>query len=219
MGLSKRDIAYDYLRKQIVFCKLKPGDLLDEKQITEQLGISRTPVREAINKLAEENLLTIFPRKGITVSQISLRDLQDMIESRLLVEPYLLQQTFVRLDTDSLQEFRNKVKERGTGSGTDMDSIEDDFDFSFHMYFAKKANNQYLESLMSTLLALSQRTRIFLPWSPDRVTASANEHLAIIDCALNGDQEGAIDAIRTHLSHSREGYMHVFQSHSDFFRV
>ena len=219
MAQNKRDIAYEYLRKQIVFCTLKPGDLIDERQITEQLGISRTPVREAITKLSEENLVTIFPRKGIVVSQISFSDLREMIECRLLVEPYLIHQTFAQLDTEALKALRDKVVAKGSVTGVDADAIEDDFDYAFHMYFAKRAGNHYLEGLMSTLLALSQRSRIFLPWSPERVSGAANEHIAIIDCALAGDEEGTTEAIRTHLVHSREGYTHVFESHSDFFRM
>ncbi|PLS31039.1 transcriptional regulator, GntR family [Bifidobacterium margollesii] len=217
MSESKRDLAYNYLRKQIVFCELRPGDLIDEKQITEQLGFSRTPVREAINKLAEEDMLRIFPRKGIVVSQISLKNLQDMIESRLLIEPYLIHQAFPSLDRDSLLHFREALQRTGTDSGDMKDSIEDDFDFKFHMYFAQKANNKYLENLMSTLLALSQRTRVFLPWSSERISESLEEHLNIIDCAMKGDEEGTVQAVRQHLQHSREGYLHVFQSHNDFF--
>lgn len=219
MTQSKSDIAYDFLRKQIVFCHLKPGDLIDEKTITEELGISRTPVREAINQLSKEKLVTIFPRKGVIVNHISMHELQDMIDCRALVEPYLIRRAFNQLDVDSLREFRELAKAKGTDSGIDMDSIEDDFDFAFHMYFAQQVGNFYLENLMSTLLAVSQRTRIFLPWSPERVSASAVEHIAIIDCMLNGDEEGAVQAILTHLDHSREGYMRVSQSHGDFLRA
>lgn len=218
VGLSKRDIAYDYLREQIVFCELKPGDFIDEKQITEQLGCSRTPVREAINKLVDENLVRIFPRKGIVVSEISLKDLEDMIESRLLIEPYLIHQAFTRLDHESLTAFRRQLEQKGSNTGATVDSVEDDFDYSFHMYFAKKSGNQFLISMMTTLLALSQRTRVFLPWSSERIVESVAEHLNIIDCVLNGDESGAITAVQQHLKHSHEGYLRVFQTHNAFLR-
>ena len=65
MGKSRKEIAYDYIKPKIVFCELKPGDILDEKKIIEELGFSRTPIREAISELAEEKLVTIMPRRGI----------------------------------------------------------------------------------------------------------------------------------------------------------
>lgn len=217
MGVSKRTLAYNYLRNQIVFCKINPGDLIDEKALADQLGFSRTPVREAINKLAEEGLVQVFPRKGIIVSQISLRGLYDMLDSRLLIEPYLMHCAFNNLDLETLNVYRADAEARIERGSAQAASIQDDFDYIFHMYFARQAGNQYLTGFMDTLLALSQRTRIFLPFQKEREAASNQEHLVIIDKAIAGDEEGAVEAIRTHLNNSRASYLEASRIHADYF--
>ncbi|MCT6836224.1 MAG: GntR family transcriptional regulator [Bifidobacteriales bacterium] len=217
MSVSKRTLAYDYLRDQIVFCKMKPGDLIDEKAVSAQLGFSRTPVREAINKLAEEGLVQVFPRKGIIVSQLSLKDLNDMLDSRMLVEPYLMHQAFAHLDAQTLRSYRAAANTRLERGSVKPVSIQDDFDYTFHMYFARQAGNKYLLAFMSTLLALSQRTRVFLPYQEGRDEASCQEHIAIIDAALNGDEENAVEAIRAHLHNSRISYLQASRVHADYF--
>lgn len=98
MGKSRKEIAYDYIKPKIVFCELKPGDILDEKKIIEELGFSRTPIREAISELAEEKLVTIMPRRGIVVTQISLKDVEDMLNARALLEPYIFQNAFPNVE-------------------------------------------------------------------------------------------------------------------------
>lgn len=217
METSKRNQAYDYLRKQIVFCKMRPGDTISEKIVAQELGFSRTPVREAINKLVEEGLVQVFPRKGIIVSQISLHGLNDMLNSRLLVEPYLMHCAFDKLDLEALRTYRKDALSRVERDCFEVVSIQDDFDYSFHMYFARLAGNRYLEGFMDTLLALSQRTRIFLPSQQERNAASNHEHLAIIDRAIAGDEEGAVQAIRNHLENSRISYMEASQVQADYF--
>ncbi|MCI1984770.1 MAG: GntR family transcriptional regulator [Bifidobacteriaceae bacterium] len=218
MSLSKRDIAYNHLRKKIIFGDLKPGDVLDEKKIVEELGFSRTPVREAINKLVEEDLILVFPRKGFIISSISLHDLHDMLDTRLLVEPYLIQRSFPYLEKGDLLRFRTRVEDNIEKEGSGPAPVEDDFDFTFHSYFAQKSGNRFLQDLMNSLLSLSQRTRVFLPSEAERIAASNREHLSIIDCCLAGDVEGAIEAVKIHLENSRKGYMQMQESHSSLLK-
>ncbi|MCI1902231.1 MAG: GntR family transcriptional regulator [Bifidobacteriaceae bacterium] len=218
MSLSKRDIAYNYLRKKIIFGDLRPGDVLDEKKIVEDLGFSRTPVREAINKLVEEDLILVFPRKGFIISSISLHDLHDMLDTRLLVEPYLIQKSFPQLEKDTLKQFRARVEKDIANEGKGPASVEDDFDFTLHSYFAQKSGNRFLQDLMNSLLSLSQRTRVFLPSEAERIAESNREHLAIIDSCLEGDVEKAMDSVRVHLENSRRGYMQMQRSNSSLLR-
>ena len=111
MGKSRKEIAYDYIKPKIVFCELKPGDILDEKKIIEELGFSRTPIREAISELAEEKLVTIMPRRGIVVTQISLKDVEDMLNARALLEPYIFQNAFPNVEKDVLLRMKNQLND------------------------------------------------------------------------------------------------------------
>ncbi|KAB8292657.1 GntR family transcriptional regulator [Bifidobacterium avesanii] len=214
---SKSDVAYAFLRRRIVFCEARPGDLLDEKAIAADLGCSRTPVREAIAKLAQEQLLTVYPRRGIVVSPISLTSMRDMLGARLVVEPACLHLAFDRLDRAALLTFRDDMTRRIAGGGERSDTIEDDFDFRFHMYFATVAGNRYFTDLMSRLMAQSQRIRFFSALAPDRILASYHEHLAIIDACLGGDERGAVEAVKRHLEATRDGYLAIARERREYF--
>ncbi|PJM74229.1 hypothetical protein CS006_03660 [Bifidobacterium primatium] len=216
--LSKRDQAYRYLREQIVSCRIKPGDPLDEKQAAEELGFSRMPVREAVNKLAEEHLVTVFPSRGVIVSPISSSDYQEMLDIRLLIEPYLLHRAWPSLATGDLREFRAVMMERLDNSELETDSPADDFDYRFHMYFAERSGSRYLISLMNMIMTQSQRIRFFSAVAPQRTLDSYHEHVAIIDAVLAGDEAAAAAAIREHLDNTREGYLRISRAREDFFR-
>ncbi|MBT1177071.1 GntR family transcriptional regulator [Bifidobacterium callimiconis] len=219
MAESKRDQAYNYLREQIVLCNIKPGEALDEKRAAAELGFSRMPVREAVNKLAEEHLVSIFPSRGVIVNQISLADFQEMLDVRLLIEPYLLHLAMPRVERCDLEEFRDAMISRIDNPEVEADSFGHDFDYTFHMYFARKAGSRYLTSLMSTLMTQSQRIRFFSAVAPERITESYREHVAIIDAVLAGDEAAAVEAIRTHLNNTREGYLRISRAQESFFRA
>lgn len=219
MAPSKRDMAYERLRRKIVGCELKPGDLVDEKKETEELGFSRTPVHEAIAKLSEEGLLQIFPRKGVVVSQISLHDFQDILDSRLLIEPFVFLKSLNVLEHQRLEAFRQQMIDRIEQRDTAGDSTDHDFDYAFHMYFAERAGNRYLSGLMATLMTQSQRIRFFSAIAPERTIESYREHVAIIDAALAGDGDAGVEALRAHLINTREGYNRIYHTQEDYFRA
>ena len=85
-----KTLAYNKIRQKIVTCEYAPGTFLNEETLTEALGLSRTPIRDALSRLEQEGLITILPKKGLMVSGITEEDVHSMFEMRLLVEPYAL---------------------------------------------------------------------------------------------------------------------------------
>lgn len=219
MGKSGKEIAYDYIKPKIVFCELKPGDILDEKKIIEELGFSRTPIREAISELAEEKLVTIMPRRGIVVTQISLKDVEDMLNARALLEPYIFQNAFPNVEKDVLLRMKNQLNDMIAHKKVKMDSLEEDFDYSFHMYFAEKANNQYLYRMMHLLMTHSQRIRNFSTMHQERYIDSYKEHIEIIDMMLSGDEDKVMEAVKKHISNTVEGYKQIYSIQGSFFGI
>lgn len=219
MGKSREEIAYDYIKPKIVFCELKPGDILDEKKIIEELGFSRTPIREAISELAEEKLVTIMPRRGIVVTQISLKDVEDMLNARALLEPYIFQNAFPNVEKDVLLRMKNQLNDMIAHKKVKMDSLEEDFDYSFHMYFAEKANNQYLYRMMHLLMTHSQRIRSFSAMHQERYIDSYKEHIEIIDMMLSGDEDKVMEAVKKHISNTVEGYKQIYSIQGSFFGI
>ena len=195
----KKDVAYQYLRKAIVTCRIKPGDMLDEVTIAQHLGISRTPIREAINRLVEEGLVTVMPKRGLLVNQIAYKDVIDMLEARLMIEPDILSAAFHRMEHDVLMKFRDYVTEKIDSGDLTPEEPEQDFDFTFHMYFAERAANRYLIEAMRSMMTQNQRFRAaIVSGEPERVQDVHREHLEILDHLLSGDEESAVSSIRRH---------------------
>src|SRR5436305_5009546 len=91
------DRAYDELRDQIVTLRIAPGDPIDEDRVGEELGMGRTPVREAIKRLALENLVTVFPRRGTFASEINITDLAQISDVRVQLEGHAAARAAERL--------------------------------------------------------------------------------------------------------------------------
>lgn len=228
---SKKDVAYEYLRRSIITCEIVPGSILDENEVAQNLHISRTPVREAVNKLAEEGLLEIVPRKGIIVSQMTVKDIYDLLDARLTVEPSILQRAVPALDKGSLMQLRsviesyaqsnaelkhsktlqtNKFREALLQSlraqGIELDSAIDS-DYSFHMFFAYKTGNSFLMGIEHKLMVQNERTRYILSTvRNERSQEVHTEHLAIVQALLDEDIDRALDAVQTHLNNAFIGF-------------
>ena len=83
--------AYFYIKNKIINCEYQPGMLLNEEMLKDEVKASRTPIRDAISRLEQENLVKILPKKGILVSELSIREINSIYESRMMVEPYVIQ--------------------------------------------------------------------------------------------------------------------------------
>ncbi len=107
-----RDVVFENLREAILEGKLKPGQRLMEVQLAEQLGVSRTPVREAIRKLELEGLVVMLPRKGAYVANMSLKDIMDVLEVRASLEglAYLAAERISDEDIKSLKIYQKNLK-------------------------------------------------------------------------------------------------------------
>lgn len=204
--------AYHYIKKQILKGSLLPGDVLSEKQLTSELGISRTPVREAIQRLAEEQLLVVMPSRGTIVSHISVDEIRQLYEARKLNEPFVIRQAVRRADRQQLLMYRKIFEEQ-----TEAELAEHDWDMEFHLYLAECAGNRFLKKLIADLMTQSVRIRALSNQKrEDRQAQARTEHLAMIDAVLNGNEEAAEQALLQHLQRSEEGYREIYSNQSWF---
>ena len=153
-GLS--NIAYQQIKSLILENKLKPGQFVNESQLQEILGLGRTPVREAILQLAENELITIHPRKGIEISRISPKSVHDIFEVRILIEPEILRANFSKLDKDQMISFRSSFQEAAVSNRLSLQECIRlaDLDNQFHLAIVSSMGNQYTTRLMNTFACL-----------------------------------------------------------------
>ena len=176
--------------------------MLSESLLREELGFSRTPVREAIGRLAQEGLVRVYPKRGIMVSAISIGDIHQIFEVRALVEPYALTAHHDKLDLAAIARFSEAFHAyEGGGSGDDIYGIDD----SFHETLISAIENDYLLELYDRIHVQSVRLRVLSGrLIESRIRDTMAEHARIADACLARDWQGAALAMTEHLRCSKE---------------
>ena len=199
--------AYQYIKGKIVSCEYEPGCFLDEKQLIEELQASRTPIREALNKIEQENLIQIIPKKGIVVSQITLKNILDVYQVREVIEPAALSLYGQYLNREKLLFFRE-------GFENDEDVSPKSaykFDAEFHAFIISGYNNEYITNLMDEIRSQNHRIQVVCGKIFTCFPEAKQEHLKIIDDILNHDYASAHLSLREHIVFTKNRTMEQFQ--------
>ncbi len=199
MELNFKEKAYQTLKDKIITCELMPGAVVDQNELMKEIGVSRTPVREAVNALEQEGLLVVMPRRGVIVSNISIQEISHIYTVRETVEPMIARLATPEVDTDTLNEFYRVFK-----NGSDDFNLITRNDYLLHKYFAERTGNSYLIRLMDNVLSHNMRIVVLGAKIPDRLHISNMEHLEIIEKMLDGDAEGAEMSMIRHITSARK---------------
>lgn len=204
-GLS--DLAYDKIKSLILQNQLKPGQLLKEAQLQDLVGIGRTPVREALLRLADSELVNIHPRKGIEIARVSPKSIRDIFQARSLIEPLVLQTYHENLSLDSLHHFRQQFDQSSADHTLTRDKALAlaDLDDQFHLAIIEAMGNQYTTQMMKLFADKLTIIRASVSVADNqRWLISNQEHIRIIDAILMENIDSACDLLRSHLAVSYE---------------
>lgn len=199
-----REIVFSHLRESIMVGKLKPGERLMEVQLAENLGVSRTPVREAIRKLELEGLVVMVPRKGAYVSEVSISDIKDVLEIRVSLEGLaasLASERIKESEIDSLQNKFNELK-KAIESGDIQDII--DKDTELHDIIFNATRNKRLISLVDSLREQVQRFRVTYMHSNNESANLIEEHKKILDAIKNRNKNKAKEYAEEHIRKAKD---------------
>jgi DNA-binding GntR family transcriptional regulator len=205
---SKADLVHRQLKEQIELGELAPGTPLSELSLVEQTGASRTPVREALRRLAAEGLVDLTPRLGARVSRVSLQSVRDLFDFRSMLEPAAIRQateaaaadpalrrTFTELRTEFVRIQRRAPSQARSRT---FYEIADRFDWAI----IGATRNEHLRRTIAELRPHTARLRNLSHVDPQRVEVSVAEHLAICEALLAGDADAAATGIAEHLAES-----------------
>jgi DNA-binding GntR family transcriptional regulator len=145
-----REDICDVIRNNIVHLKIKPGEPLNEIRLAKELQVSRTPIREALRRLASEGLVTVTPNVGARVSEINLRDFRELIEFRIILErggAHLVAANSTEDDLRAMRHLHHKTQSEKTEN---LDRLTD-LDSDFHFIIRRAAHNQLLEKQMEVV--------------------------------------------------------------------
>ena len=201
--------VYQNLKDKIINNEVLPNSYLDEKAICEALGVSRTPVREALARLEQYGLVVFLPRRGVMVSDLSLQTIIELIHIRKVMEPALLRPYFRLYDKSVLREFREKQEQ-----ALQNDDVETFYklDYQFHKYLYEGTKMRHIIKLLSYVSDQHQRIRSQDYFRQRRLTKGAKDHIKIIDALLKDEYDLAYQLLLTHTSDMEEYYHGLLMS-------
>ena len=187
------------LRQAILRGELEPGERLMEIQLANKLGVSRTPIREAIRKLELEGLVLMMPRRGAIVAEITEKSLKDVLEVRKALEELSVQLACERITEEEIEQLKDAAKNFEEALKTEDVTAFAEADVQFHdvIYFATQ--NQRLIQLLYNLREQMYRYRVEYLKRKEVHQTLLEEHDYIIQCLGKRDKEGATNAIGTHI--------------------
>lgn len=156
---SLSQTAYKRIKRKIVYLELKPGAVIDESALQAELNLGRTPIREALKRLEMEQLVTIIPRRGMFVSEISITDLYQIFELRAELETLATRLATQRGNKSHWQQMEQVLNSDAWHSLTNIDLIE--IDEACHRIIYAAAGNRFLEHTLNTYYTLSLRLWYF----------------------------------------------------------
>jgi DNA-binding GntR family transcriptional regulator len=200
---SLREVAYEAIKHRIITCVFKPGDYINEAYVSGAIGIGRTPVHQAIDRLMQDGLLEVIPRKGIIVKPISLDEVVQITEVRRVNEPHCAKLAAERADQNDMATLSDILQR--ADAWTDVRNIEQMMllDREFHMTVAKVARNAVLAAILQNLHERSLRFWFISLAVNEHQRDVKQEHRAIFDSIQHHDAVGASDAMAAHIDSFR----------------
>ncbi len=205
--LPLRDVVFLALRKAILTGKLKPGERLMEIHLADKLGVSRTPVREAIHKLELEGLVTMIPRRGAQVAQISEKGLKDVLEVRRALDGFCAELACERMTEEDAERLRTACKAFENATRTKDTTEIAKADVAFHDIIINSTGNERLISTINNLAEQIYRYRFEYIKDDNQHTRLIEEHRQLMDAILMRDPEKARKASRIHIDNQEHSIL------------
>ena len=202
--LPLRDLVFNPLRQAILTGELKPGERLMEIHLADKLGVSRTPIREAIRKLELEGLVTMIPRRGAEVAQITEKSMSDVLEVRRTLDALCAELACDRISEEGLAALKDACGQfEQCVAGRDAQRIAQ-ADVALHDIILQATGNQRLIQMVNNLAEQMYRYRFEYIKDSSQHERLVEEHKIIYQSILNKDKETAAAAARTHIDNQKK---------------
>ena len=197
--LPLRDVVFQTLRQAILYGDLKPGERLMEVHLAERLGVSRTPIREAIRKLELEGLVVMIPRRGAVVASITEKDLKDVLEVRRTLEILACEVACERITPELLKELKTAGEEFGCLKETEDVNRLAEADVRFHEIIYAATGNDRLIHILNNLREQMYRYRVEYLKNDDIYPVLVEEHKKIYEGLKHKDKKMVVELVGCHV--------------------
>jgi len=195
-----KELAYREIKQQLVSGRLLHDQIYSAQHFAEQLGISRTPAREALLQLASEGFLICLDVKGFKVKVFSSKEIRDVFETRQLIEAYVVERAAGELSEIDLKRLRESLRTMAVRAEKDDLVGFLEADKEFHLALVRRTNNLHLMSIMENIRDYVSIFGLKVLAHPGRVQEVLREHQRILDALSRGDRNDAVKAVRDHLA-------------------
>jgi DNA-binding GntR family transcriptional regulator len=202
--ITIRDRIYNYIKQEILNNKIPEDVILVETRLADQMGVSRTPIREALHFLEKEGLLELLPRAGYRLRRIDWDEFEEIVQIRKVVEALAASWAITRIKPEELEALKvNVLMSETTIQQGDL-SVLPELDAQFHEILARASGSKRLIDLITILRSDMLRYRLKSLHRVDTATLAIDGHRRIFQCVLERNGSGLDDAVRNHLDQCRE---------------
>ncbi len=195
---SMRDTAYEDIKHRILTCEFKPGTCINEAAVSTLIGVGRTPVHQALDRLRIEGMIEVIPRKGAVVRPLVLHEVLQMVEVRLVNESYCAQLAAERAGAADIKSLQQIVGQAQQAIAARDVKLMMTLDRDFHSSLAKAAGNNELTDVLKRLNERSLRFW-FISFTAEHHSEFQNQHEAILEAVQARDSAAAAAEMRKHI--------------------
>lgn len=210
--LPLRDVVFNTLRQAILKGELKPGERLMEIALAERLGVSRTPIREAMRKLELEGLVVMIPRRGAQVANITEKDLNDVLEVRLALENMAIEKACNRMTEDQVDKLWIAAREfeKTMTEGNLVRLAEADVEF--HEIIYQASDNRRLNQVLNNLREQIYRYRVEYLKDEETRNVLVKEHEELYHAIKERDVSRALEISSKHIENQRKAIIQSIEA-------
>jgi GntR family transcriptional regulator, rspAB operon transcriptional repressor len=195
--------------KQLILCnEIMPGQKLHHQELSERLGVSRTPVREALTRLVQEGYVSFLPNRGFTCKEIRIQEAEELYDLREALEAFAVEKAIAKLTRASLDQLRKKMSSYGRDVQKRFTRERLVYDQDVHMQIIRLAGNETLTNTLSHVferIVLKRRTDGL--YDPARGLTAHEEHMRLLDAMQQRNVSAAVAIIREHIQAGKKNVM------------
>jgi len=195
---SQSEEAYQRILERIVRLEMAPGSVVNEARLREELGIGRTPIREALQRLARENLVRSIPHRGTFVTDVNITDLARITEVRVVLEAHAARLAAEKLTTADREAIEGLLELLRPGHATDQRNLMH-LDQQIHRLVYRSTHNPFLEATLERYFNLSLRLWYLVLDHGVRLREAVEEHIELLRAVIAGDGQRADECMRRHV--------------------
>jgi len=202
--LSLNEKAYELIKEKILFARLRQGEVINERQLMKELGLGRTPVREAVLRLAHENLIRVIPRRGLVVSDIDMMDVSRLLEMRKLLEVHYARKINNHVSQPEINQLKRLLQQRRKAKKQGEIEAVVQADKAFHLGLFQLLGDAFLVEMLEKIY-----DRLFRIWILANVRRSDDpeidrDHQSIVKALADHNVEDLVSAISSHIDYFKK---------------